>query len=139
MNGDDRTEDVQLLIEEAAYRLRWAQKYDPGDDPRVLCENAHEAIEAALNTVIVAAGKRYRSSHDLGHLANVAADAGQPLPAELEGIGAELMVRPGSNQIELDGLYDARADFEGIDRSAGGGSHGPAGTLHGAGPAGREP
>jgi hypothetical protein len=28
MNGDDRTEDVQLLIEEAAYRLRWAQKYD---------------------------------------------------------------------------------------------------------------
>jgi HEPN domain-containing protein len=83
MNGDDRTEDVQLLIEEAAYRLRWARKYDPGDDPRVLCENAHEAIEAALNTVIVAAGKRYRSSHDLGHLANVAADAGQPLPAEL--------------------------------------------------------
>ena len=44
-------------------------------------------------------------------------------------LGAELMVRPGSNQIELDGLYDARADFEGLDRSAGGGSHWPGGYL----------
>ena len=27
------------------------------------------------------------------------------------------MVSPGSNQIELDGLDEARADFEGIDRN----------------------
>ena len=29
-------------------------------------------------------------------------------------LGAEFMARPGSNQIELDGLDEARADFEGI-------------------------
>ena len=41
------------------------------------------------------------------------------------------MARPGSDQIELDGVDESRPDFEGIARSAGGGGHGSAGTLHG--------
>lgn len=40
-------------------------QYEPDTDPRVLCELAHDAIELALNSVIVAAGGRYRSTHDL--------------------------------------------------------------------------
>ena len=39
-------------------------------------------------------------------------------------LGAEFMARPGSNQIELDGLDETRADFEGIDRSRLRGCHG---------------
>ena len=60
MTSTGDADDVGLLLDEAAYRLRCARKYDPLDDPRVLCENAHDAIEFSLNAVIVATGKPYR-------------------------------------------------------------------------------
>ena len=64
--GDGNEDDVGLLLDEAAYRLRCARKYDPLDDPRGFCENAHDAIEFPLNAVIVATGKPYRRTHDRG-------------------------------------------------------------------------
>ena len=68
MSVVDRSEDARILLEESDYRLKWARKFEPNTDPRVLCELAHDAIELALNSVIVAAGGRYRSTHDLGIL-----------------------------------------------------------------------
>lgn len=62
-----KSEDARILLEESDYRLNWARKYEPDTDPRVLCELAHDVTELALNSVIVAAGGRYRSTHDLGH------------------------------------------------------------------------
>ena len=70
MREGRRDEEVTLLLKEAAYRLRWARKYDPTEDPRILCENAHDCIEVCLNTLLVAAGERHWSTHDLSNLAN---------------------------------------------------------------------
>lgn len=86
MSVVDRAEDARILLEESDYRLNWARKYEPDTDPRVLCELAHDAIELALNSVIVAAGGRYRSTHDLGILSRAAASANEPLPEELGSI-----------------------------------------------------
>ena len=88
MSGSERREDVQLLLQEAAYRLNGAVENAPreGEDARIGCENAHDAIEVSLNAVIVASGEKYRASHDLSELADVAAEAGEPIPAELNGI-----------------------------------------------------
>lgn len=81
LTGD--ADDVGLLLDEAAYRLRYAGKYDPLDDPRGLCENAHDAIEFSLNAVIVATGRPYRRTHDLVHLVDTAVMAGRALPPTL--------------------------------------------------------
>ena len=88
MNGDRRRAEVELLLEEAAYRLRGALKETPedGEDARIACENAHDAIEVSLNAVIVSSGERYRASHDLSQLVEVAEDAGETIPAELNPI-----------------------------------------------------
>ena len=51
--------------------------------------------------------------------------------AAREPLGVERMARPGSDQIELQSLDEARADLEGIGGSGFGIGHGPAGTLHG--------
>ena len=88
MSVSERRQQVHLLLEEAAYRLTGAVEHAPreGQDARMACENAHDAIEVSLNAVIVARGEKYRSSHDLSQLADVAAHAGEPIPAELNGI-----------------------------------------------------
>ena len=88
MNATDRRKDVELLLDEAAYRLTGALKRAPavGEDARIACENAHDAIEVSLNAVIVARGERYRASHDLSQLADVVAQAGEAIPAALSGI-----------------------------------------------------
>lgn len=88
MTSTGDADDVGLLLDEAAYRLRSANKYDPLDDPRVLCENAHDAIEFSLNAVIVAMGGPYRRTHDLAHLADTAARAGHALPPALAAVRA---------------------------------------------------
>ena len=51
-----------------------------------MCELAHDTIELALNSVIVAAGGKYRSTHDLSMLTKAAAAANEPLPRELDGV-----------------------------------------------------
>ena len=88
MSASERRDEVQLLLEEAAYRLAGAVEHAPrdGDDARIACENAHDAIEVSLNAVIVARGEKYRASHDLSQLADVAGRAGEAIPAELNGI-----------------------------------------------------
>ena len=88
MSASERRDEVQLLLEEAAYRLGGAVEHAPrdGDDARIACENAHDAIEVSLNAVIVARGEKYRASHDLSQLADVAGRAGEAIPAELNGI-----------------------------------------------------
>ena len=48
-------------------------------------------------------------------------------------LGAEFMARPGSNQIELDGLDETRADFVGNRQEQAEKLSWPGGTLHGAG------
>ena len=88
MTPTGNVDDVGLLLDEAAYRLRCARKYDPLDDPRVLCENAHDAIEFSLNAVIIATGMPYRRTHDLAHLADTAASAGHTLPPALAVVRA---------------------------------------------------
>ena len=88
MTSTADADDVGLLLDEAAYRLRCANKYDPHDDPRVLCENAHDAIEFSLNAVIVAIGGPYRRTHDLAHLADTLAMAGRALPPTLAAVKA---------------------------------------------------
>ena len=86
MSVADRAEDARILLNQSSYRLGWAYKYEPGKDPRVLCELAHDTIELALNSVIVAAGGKYRSTHDLGMLTKAAAAANEPLPKELDSV-----------------------------------------------------
>jgi HEPN domain-containing protein len=65
MTSTGNADDIWLLLDEAEYRLRCAKKYDPLDDPRVLCENAHDAMEFSLNAVIVATARPYRRTHYL--------------------------------------------------------------------------
>ena len=86
MSASERRDEAQLLLE--AYRLAGAVEHAPreGEDARIACENAHDAIEVALNAVIVARGDKYRASHDLSALADVAGRAGEAIPAELNGI-----------------------------------------------------
>ena len=90
MSVADRAEDARILLNHSSYRLGWARKYDPGKDPRVLCELAHDTIELALNIIIiiiiVAAGGKYRSTHDLGMLTKATAAANEPLPRELDSV-----------------------------------------------------
>ena len=88
MSASERRDEVQLLLEEAAYRLTGAVEHAPADgaDARIACENAHDAIEVSLNAVIVARGEKYRASHDLSQLADVAGRTGEPIPSELSGI-----------------------------------------------------
>ena len=88
MSASERRDEVELLLKEAAYRLAGAVEHAPrgGDDARIACENAHDAIEVSLNAVIVARGDKYRASHDLSQLADVAGWAGEAIPAELSGI-----------------------------------------------------
>lgn len=85
MNASEQQDEVELLLKEAEYRLRGAITNAPrdGDDARIACENAHDAIEVSLNAVIVARGEKYRASHDLSQLADIAGRAGEAIPAEL--------------------------------------------------------
>ena len=84
MSVSESRQQVHLLLEEAAYRLTGAVEHEPREDQdaRIACENAHDAIEVSLNAVIVARGEKHRSSHDLSQLADVAAHAGEPIPAD---------------------------------------------------------
>lgn len=89
MSEKKQQDEVELLLNEAAYRLQGAVEHAPtddDDDARIACENAHDAIEVSLNAVIVARGEKYRASHDLSQLAEIAKQAGEAIPAELEGI-----------------------------------------------------
>lgn len=84
MSASKRRDEVELLLEEAAYRLQGAVAHAPrdGDDARIACENAHDAIEVSLNAVIVARGEKYRASHDLSQLADIAGRAGEAAPPD---------------------------------------------------------
>ena len=78
----------------------------------------HGVEVVVLVCVATPVGRRTGRDQEAGHVPVRRTLAARQL------LGAELMIRPRSDQIELQGLDEARADLEGIGRSTVSGGHG---------------
>lgn len=71
MTPERRPEAARRWLEEARERLDHARTYQ-GGSRRILCEQAHYAIEYAIKSVIIARGDSFPTVHDIGLLLNSA-------------------------------------------------------------------
>ena len=77
-------EDARHWLQEAEERLAHAGRYIPGENPKILCEQAAYAAEFAIKGVLIAKGVDFDWTHDIRELLDEARDAGEKIPAELK-------------------------------------------------------
>ncbi len=107
---------ARLWIDEARDHLKIAGKHEPGLNLRLLCSEAHMGAEKAVKGVIIARGKVFPYTHDIGALLDRAERIGEAIRDEVRK-GETLTIYSGGGRYSVTGDEEETTTREEYDEA----------------------